>query len=199
MPAGTLLGIGTGIVGAVGKMIQRGKNNKMLNSLLAKDPNYKENPIAAQRLSLAQTLLNARMPGAARAERNIYGSQANSVGNILRTATDSSQAMAMEAAINGQTDNAFGNLQDQEVQDYQRKYGNLIGAQEGMINEGDKVFNDNVRRFGNETQIRGAQAQNKQDNWGDISNLGFGIADFGMNGGFNNMFKKRQQSTPKVY
>src|SRR5205085_1584394 len=90
------------------------------------------NPIAGQRLGLAQTLLNARMPGAAAAERNIYGSQANTMAQVNRNATDSSQVLALAGAAQGQTNQAFSNLETQEAQDYQRRYSNLGFGMAGM-------------------------------------------------------------------
>jgi hypothetical protein len=189
---GSLIGLGLGAIGTVGKMIQRGKNNRDMEKLLSQDPSYKENPLAAQRLGLAQTLLNSRMPGAAALERNIYTNQASRINDVNRGATDASQALALGAGAQGQTNQAFGQLQQQEAQNFQQNLSNLTGAQEGMINEGDKVYNDQIRRFGDLSQVRGAQAANRANNWGDIANTGFGIADFGMQGGFNNMFPKKQ-------
>lgn len=182
-----LIAAGVGLVGAVGKMIGRGKANREMNKLLSQDPTYKENPLARQRMGLAQQLLNARMPGASALERNIYANQANYMGNVGRNATDSSQALALGAASQGQTNNALGQLGINEAQDYQRRYSNLSNAQEGVINEGDKVYQDQVRRFGNLSQIRGAQNANRQNTWGDISNLGFSAMNFGLQGGFQNM------------
>lgn len=195
---GTLLGIGAGLVGGIGKMLGRKKANKQLDALLAKDPQYAENPEAAKRLGLANTLLNARMPGAMAAEKNIYTNHANTTSNVLRNSTDSSQALAIAAGVGGQTNQAFEDLQQNELQDYQRRYGNMEDARDSYIQEGDKVFNDKIRRYGNEVQIRGTQNQNKQDNWQDISNMGFGMADFSMNGGFKNIFNKRSQGTSQL-
>lgn len=188
-PVTSLIGIGTGLIGSIGKMIGRGKANKQLDELLKKDPAYTANPEVANRLGLAKTLLNARMPGAAAVERNIYGSQANTNAKVSRNATDSSQALAIAAGVGGQTNQAFQQQGLNEANNYQRNYNNLVGAQEGYINEGDKVFNDQVRRYGDEVSIRGQQNQNRQDNWSEISNLGFGLGDFGMNGGFKGLFK----------
>jgi hypothetical protein len=185
---GTAIGLGMGIVGGIGKMIARGKANKEMNALLGKDPSYTQNPMAAQRLGLAQTLLNARTPGAASAEKNIYASQAGAMANANRGATDSSQILAAGAMANSQANNSFNQLAMNEGQDYQRRYNNLEGAQQGMINEGDKVYNDQLRRYGNEVQVRGAQSQNRTDNWQDFSNMGMGLADFGMSGGFKGLF-----------
>lgn len=182
------IGLGVGLVGAVGKMFGRKKANKQLESLISQNPSYQKNPIVDQRLGLAQTLLNARMPGAASVERNIYGNQANQLANINRGATDSSQALALAAGTQGQADQAFGNLGEQEAQDYQRRQSNLVGAQGAAVQEGQNVFQDSVRRFGDTVAMRGAQNENRQNSWGDVSNMGFGLMDFGLAGGFNGMF-----------
>lgn len=191
---GTLIGAGVGVLGSIGKMLSRSKANKDMRGLISRNPAYQENPLAQQRLSLAQTMLNARMPGSLQAERNIYGSQANQLANVNRNAMDASQALAMGAAAQGATNDAFTNLGMQEAGDYQRRYGNLVNAQEGVINEGDKVYQDQVRRYGDETQLRGGIAANRANTWGDVSNLGFGLADFGMAGGFNNAIKQKPLS-----
>jgi hypothetical protein len=188
-----LIGAAIGLAGAIGKMFGRGKANKRMDQLLKQDPTYAANPIANERLGLAKQLLNARMPGAATMERGIYGAQANAMGNASRNATDSSQLLALGAAGQGQTQQGFQNLGEMEGQDYQRRYNNVVGAQEGVINEGDKVYQDKVRKFGVLSQIRGAQNENKQNTWGDISNLGFAGMNFGLAGGFNNIFKKKPQ------
>lgn len=193
------IGMAAGVVGTIGKMFARGKNNRELEKLLGQDPTYAINPLAQQRLGLAQTLLNARMPGSQARENRIYGSQAGGIYNTNRTAGDASQALLMNAVGQGQSNNAFADLNADEANYFQQNLNNLNSAQEGMIQEGDKVYGDQVRRYGNKVQIKGAQAENRTNNWSDIANLGFGVADFGMNGGFNGMFKKKQQQTPTFY
>lgn len=158
-----------------------------MDQLLAQDPKYTENPLARQQLGLATTLLNARMPGSAAAERNIYVNQANQLARLDRGATDASQALAVASGIGGQTNQAFNELGMNEAQDYQRRYGNLVGAQQGLISEQDKVFNDDIRRYGDKVAIRGAQNENRQNSWGDISNFGFGLANFSASGGLNSL------------
>jgi hypothetical protein len=76
-----------------------------------------------------------------------------------------------------------------EASDYQRRLTNLEQAQSGMIAEGDKVFQDQARRFGNQVQLQGAMAENRQNTWGDISNMGFGLADFGLSGGWDKIMQ----------
>jgi hypothetical protein len=183
-----LAGAGLGLAGGIANMIGNSRANRKLEQLLQNNPKYAANPLAAQQLGLAQTLLNARMPGAAAAERNIFQNQANMMGQVNRNATDASQALALAAAGQGQTNQALGNLSMQEAQDYQRRYGNLVNAQATNIQEGDKVFQDKIRRFQDEAQIRGAQNANRQNTWSSLSNLGFGVMNLGMAGGFDGMF-----------
>lgn len=182
------IGLATGIIGGIGKIFGRGKANRRLEKLMQNDPLYKANPIAGQRMALARQLLNARSPGAAQVERNIYKNQANQLGQLQRNATDSSQLLALGAGAIGQSNQAFNELGLNEAQDYQRRYGNLVGAQEGMINEQDKVYQDKIRRFQNQLQSHGVQNANRQANWGDISSMGFGLMNFGMGSGMNNLF-----------
>lgn len=182
-----IAGLGLGLLGSIGKIFSRGKANKKLNALMAQDPTYVANPEAGQRLALAKQLLNARSPGAVAAERNIYSNQANSTAFATRAASDASQLLASVGDIQGNTNAAFNRLGASEAADYQRRYGNLENAQEAFIREGDKVYNDQVRRFGNKVQLTGAQVANNANNWGDVSNLGFGLMDFGAAGGFDNL------------
>lgn len=186
-----LLAAGLGIIGGLGKIIGRGRANKNMSKLLKDDPTYTANPLAANRLGLAQSLLNARMPGAASAERNIYGSQAAGFNNAARSATDPTQLLAAGVAGQAQTDQSFENLEQQEAAGFQQRYNNLTSAQEEQIQEDDKVFNDQTRRFNDKFQVAGAKNANNQNSWGDISNLGFGLADFGMAEGFEKLMKKR--------
>jgi len=175
-------------------MFARGKANKELRKLGEQDPTYSMNPIAQERYGYAKALLNARMPGAMAAERNIYGNQGNTLAAGQRNATDSSQMLALAGAAQGQTNNAFGNLAMNEAQDYQRRFGNYVGAGQGLIQEGDKVYDDSLRRYGNKMQIQGAISENRANTWGDISNMGFGLADLLGAGGadkLNSMFAKK--------
>ncbi len=188
-----LIGLGIGLIGGIGKMFGRGKANREMDKLLAKNPVYNENPLARQRLGLAQTLLNARMPGAVAVERNLFTNQATQLNRLDRGATDASQALAAAAGIGAQTDTSLNQLGINEAQDYQRRLANLSDAQQGVITEGDKVFQDKTRRYNDEFAVRGAQQQNRQNTWGDISNFGFSFADFATKnpGMFNNNKKTK--------
>jgi hypothetical protein len=173
-------GLITGAIGAIGSLFGAKKSNKELGKLLKQDPSYTANPLAAQRLAMSQNLLNARMPGAARMENNLFTSQANSLAGINRNATDSSQALALAAGVQGQTDQSLNQLGMQEAQDYQRRYNNLTEAQQGQIGEDDKVYQDQIRRFEDSAKIKGAQIQNRQSAWNSLSQLGFGAMGLGL-------------------
>lgn len=179
-----LIAAGVGLVGAVGKMFARGAANKKMRALEKSNPMYAKNPLADQRMGLANTLLNARSPGAAAMEQNIFTNQANSISNAQRGATDASQFLAVGGGIQGATNNAFNQLGQQETADYQRRYGNQVSALEANINEDDKVFNDQTRRWENKAQLQGAMSANNAANFGDLSNMGFSMASFAANGGF---------------
>ncbi len=182
---GTAIGLGMGVLGGLGRALGIGGMSKgTIRRLMAQNPQYQENPLARQQLGLAQSMLNARMPGASAAERNIFANQANTLSNVQRAATDSSQALALAAGTQGQTNQAFQNLGMEEAQDYQRRYGNLAGATQGVISEGDKVYQDKVRRYQDLAALTGANIQQNMNNWGTLSNLGFGLANFGLAGGF---------------
>jgi len=176
------IGLAIGLAGSVAQMVQRGVANKKLSGLMRNDPTYKENPLVRQRFGLAQSLLNARMPGAASIERNIYGTQGNILSNAQRGATDSNQLLLTGSAAQGQSNQAFENLGLQEAADYQRRFNNYTSSNEALVNEGDKVFSDQVRKFENTLQAEGAKNENTQNTFKDISNAAFALTDYGMAG-----------------
>ena len=193
------IGAATGLIGGIGKMIARGKSNREMRNLQKQDPKYAANPLAAQRLSYATALRDARMPGAATAERNITGTMGNTLTTAQNNASDSSQFLALAGAAQGQAQKGFENLGMAEAQDQQRRMGNWEQALQGQIGEEQNVFNDELRRYGNKVQTQGAIAENRSNTWGDISNMGFGLADFAQAGGMKGMegmFGGKQKPQP---
>jgi hypothetical protein len=166
----TAIAAGIGLVGGIGKMIGRGKANRQMRDLLASQPKYKYD-------EMARTLLNARMPGAAQAERNIYQGGANTMGRMQQAATSSADLMQAAAGTQAQENQAFQGLAGQEAQDYQRRYGNYQEEQQ-------RKFADELRQYQTRSQLEGAIQENKQNTWGDIANMGFGLASFNAQGGF---------------
>lgn len=153
------------------------KANKELDKVWQQDPSYTANPLVNQQFDLAKQLFYGRMAGAPQEERNIFTNNANFNAQVGRNSSDGSQALALAAAGQGQTDQSFQNLQ---LKEQQNKYGmlsNLNNAYGSMINEGDKIYNDQVRRFGDYASIKGAQTKNNASKWTGIWN--------GLNSDFN--------------
>jgi hypothetical protein len=102
--------------------------------------------------------------------RDIQTAGENFNAGVDRSATDSSQALALKAAGLGQTDNA---ISSSNLDFTKNKFGllsNLNNAYATMIGEGDKVYNDKVRRFGDYTSIEGAKVQNRASGVNGIFN-----------------------------
>lgn len=168
----TLASLGVGILGGVGQLFGTSSANKKLADL-----QQKQDALADNRLGLAKTLLSARTPGSADQERNIFQNQSNTIGNINRTATSSNEALLGATGAQTQTNDALNKLGIQDKQDYQRRYENLNNAEDAKLTslQGD-------------AQLEGAQSANKYNTWGNISNMGLGLAQIGMAGGFKNLF-----------
>lgn len=178
-----LIGAALGGVGLIGNLFSRRRANKELGSLLNQDPAYKENPLAQNQLALAQNQLQGRMPGASLIERALFRSQAGAFGNASKIATDPTQLLQQAVAGQANTDQGLQDIAGQEAADYQRRYGNVVEANQGVINEGDKVYQDNVRRFQDKAQIKGAQQQNRNSIWSSLFNTGASLLTGGLLGG----------------
>lgn len=194
-PISSIVGIGTGIIGAIGSLFGNKKANRDLKRLQSEDPNYLTSQqgianqnLSQQRLGLAQTLLNSKMPGSSAIDRGIYAGYGNQAGNISRNASSGTQALALGAANVGQANDAFMQQGENQANWFRGNLQNLNQAQEGLANENRFAFGDTTRRFEDKAQIQGAIAANRRNTWSSIENLGGGIANFGMNGGMSGIF-----------
>jgi len=168
-----------GMVGTLFNSIAGIKADKKLSKLIEQDPKYKTSPYAQNTLGLAQTLLNSRMAGAASRERNIYGNQANVMGNVNRNVTDASQAAALAAGIQGQTNQSFNDQQALEAQDYYNKLNNLNQANQGMTQEHKDMFDDEVRRWQDQVNTVLTQYKMRRQGGNDWSQQGAGLSSMG--------------------
>jgi hypothetical protein len=134
---------------------------------------YQTSQYAQNNLANAQNAYNGRMAGASTEEQNILANQANQMGNVNRTATDGSQALAVAAGVQGQTNQAFHNLQTQEAQNKYQMLNNLNLANQGLVQEGDKTYQSNLQKYMMDTQ---AQAALRSSGLTNISN-GIGSLD----------------------
>lgn len=172
-----LLAIGAGIagLGAIGKFFAGNKQSKEAKKINPIWKQYESSPYAAQQLGLAKQMFGGRMAGAPQYERNILSSQGNVLDSVNRNATDASQALAMAAATQGQTDQSLSDLQTQESQNKYSLLDNLNQAYGTMIGEGNKVY-DSVRdKYMLDSQRKDALAssgaQNKYGAVGDIGSM----------------------------
>jgi hypothetical protein len=174
-----IAGAGVGLAGSVGKMIGRGKANREMEAIKRKINAMQINPEYAKQLGLTQTQLEGRMAGASQAERNIYQQGANTQANINRAATDPMQAILGAGAIQGQTSQAFNQLAGQEQADYANRLQRMMAAGMNKAQAEDAL---EQMKLGQTTQLSAAQQENRQNNWGDVSNIGFAAANVGMSG-----------------
>ena len=184
--------------GSVNKPYSAKNTNKRLGEFAENDPKYTSSPYAAKTLALAETLLNSRMPGAAARERNIYGSGANAMSGITRNATDSSQALAAAAGIQGQQTDAFNSLQMQEGQNYYNKLNYLNSAYGGMTQEHKDMFDDEVRRWQDQVNTVLTQYKMRRQGGNDWSQMGAPGASMGGGGGMMGMSDKRLKHNYRV-
>ena len=168
-----------GLAGAFGQIGAAKKSRRELDALMKQNPEYRQNPLAQQRLGMAQSLFNSRMPGAAAFAQGIQTGTAGAMENIKRAATNPAQILAAGAATMGQAGEQMNELQKSEAAYQQQQYQNLAAAQEGAIQESDKEFQDRARRFQEKVQAQGVIAQNRQAAWGSLANLGGQVAGLG--------------------
>jgi len=177
---------GFGLIGR--RAWERSDANKSLEDILKQQVSYTANPLANQYLQFSKNLFNAPQPGAAQAERNILTSQAGTQANINRNATDASQALSLNAGAQATTDNALVQQGMNEAGYKQSLLPNLNNAYGQMIGEGDKEFQDKVRRFMDLVSVRGSQQQNKQGTSQELMNLVTSLIPLMGGGGFGQGF-----------
>jgi hypothetical protein len=178
-------------IGSVGKAIGRSQANKQMRKLLAEQPKYKENPLAGQQYALAQNMFNAQMPGT---QQYLSGIERTRASEIAAAERGGGNTLLAAAAAGGQANEAGQALAGQQAAYKQSAYGNVAAANQGLIGEQDKVYNDQLRQYQNRAQIEGAINENRQNTWGDIANAGFGVASMGMNGAFGKMTTTQKMS-----
>lgn len=166
---GAILGIGAGLVGAIGGASARSRANRELEEQIKRKEVF-----GKERLGLAKTIFGGRMPGATQLQNNILTNQSDTIDTVQKNATDVGQVLGAATQTQVNTNNAFGDLQIKEAQDFARRYGVL-----------DSGYNDYNKIIDDQISMKGAQAQNRGQTWQELSNLGFGVAQFDLAGGFN--------------
>lgn len=164
--------------GSIAKALQRAKANRQLREAQKNMPKF------TPQAGFAKTLLNAKMPGYTQAERNIFQNIQNQVANTQRSAANINQLLLGGAKATEMGTQAFNQLQQQDLADYQRRYQNAMAAQQ--YDDAQKMA-----EFQRNLDIEGAIAQNRAANAGDVANLGMAGLNFGLYAGMkpSSMFK----------
>lgn len=176
-----------GTVGTIFSAIAGIKADKKLGELINRDPDYEQSPYAKNNLGLAQQLLNSRMAGAQARSNNIQTSGANARAGIGRNTTDSSQALALMAGMQGQEGQQYNDLAMQEGQDAAMKQQNLFNANTGMTAEHKDDFDDSVRRWQDQVNTVMTQYKMRKQGGSDIGQLGAGLSSMGGGGAGGSM------------
>jgi hypothetical protein len=164
-PAGAIAS-GVGVLGGIASGLI---NNAEVKEMMKNMPKYKGS-------GLETTLLNARMPGAAQAERNIFQSGANTLGRMQQAATSSADLMQGAAGVQSQENQGIQGLAVAEGQDFQRRYQNYKA-------EKLREYEDEQNRFAMEAQMKGLMAQNRTTMLGtNPMNLGMAAMYAGVQG-----------------
>ena len=183
----SVAGAGASLIGGIFKGSQARKQQRMANRIHPIDTTYQSSPYAANQLASVNQAYNGRMAGASNAEQNIQGNFADSMAGVGRNSTNSSQSLAMLAGLQGNSNQAFSNLASSEAQNKQQLLGQLGMANQGMTAEGDKVYNDQLRKYNNDVNaknaLQGASWRNKGAAVSDIGDSLIGGAAAGMFGG----------------
>jgi hypothetical protein len=174
---GDLLGAGIGALTGLFKIGMGLHQNHLANKINVPAASYETSPYAQKILDEATRLKNSRMPGYQDASNNIAVNGSNAMGSVERNATSGAQALAMDSAIQGNTNNADQQLSTQQNQYAQNQEQNYVNANQGMINEGDKVYQDRVRQqqqaIAEKNALRGAGTQNFGGGLNDLTNTAY--------------------------
>lgn len=178
--AGAVSGLAKGVFSAIqgAKMI---KEAKKINPIYEK---YQTSQAAKNMAGMAQTNLNAVNPSFGMQQRAIQGSQANAMAGVNRNVTDSSQALAMAAGIQGQSDLASANLGIQMDNAKQQNIQNYMRAQDVLVGEDRMKYQDMLNKYQMDLQqknaLRSAGQQNIASGIGAIGGTAFGLAQLNL-------------------
>lgn len=154
-----------GLFSAINSLFTAGKQKRMAKKINPVNTTYEQNPAIENLYAEGKNMYQGRMAGANQAEQNIMGNQANTIANVGRNATSGSQALAIAAGVQGQTNQSFNDLALQEAQNKQNRFGIYSNVSQLMAQEGDKVYQDKLRKYYDDLNykrgLEGASMQNK--------------------------------------
>lgn len=178
---------GSSIYGGI-KGAQMLKQAKKINPLYNK---YQTNQNAKDMLARQQMLLNARSPFAAARDRQIQSQSAATKAAIQRGAVDPTMAIQGILASQNAADDQINQQFAMENQMQQQREANLMNAQNVMIGEGTKEYEDMWRKYQMDTDQKNAL---RQAGTQSIVNAGSNLASSMI--GFYNVTKGLPPKTP---
>lgn len=194
------------IFGFINNLVQAGKQKRAAKKINPVNATYTENQNIKELAAEGENLYKGRMSGATQAEQNILSGAANYNAAIDRNATSGSQAIAAKAAGLGQVGQDFQDLALKEAQDKQGRFGIYSQTSQLMAQEGDKVFQDKLRKYYDDLNykraLEGASMQNKANAWGSLDNAVMGAATMlapgGVLGGLGGKIFGSNAGTPQM-
>lgn len=164
---------GVAIVGAGVKIYSGIKQNQAAKKMKPQYQQYQPSPYAKEQLAFTKQMFNAPMPGLQDQIRGIQSAQSNTNSFVQRNATDSAQALSLGELNQGQANNNFTNLGQQQRSWQMGLLSNLNQAYGAMIGEGDKQYKSMFDKYNSDVNIqqglRNAGMQNVTSGIGDIS------------------------------
>lgn len=167
-----LIGLGVGLAGSVGKMFERKSANRRLETI---KQSLKENPLYAQQYALAQSMFQAQAPGT---QEFIRGAERSRASQIAAAERAGQNPLLTAAAAGAQANEAMQQIAAQQAAYKTSQYGNVAQAGMNLAQEQERIFKERA-------EIDAMKQENRYNTWGDIANLGFGVANFAAQGGFN--------------
>jgi len=181
-----------GLFGAINSLIQGNKQSKMARKINPVNTTYETQQPIQDLYNEGRNLYQGRMAGANQLEQNLLVNQANAMGSVDKNATSGSQALAVAAGLQGQTNQGFQDLQTKEAQDKQNRFGIQSQVSQLMAREGDKVYQDKLRNYYDDLNykrgLEGAAMQNKAGFFGGLDDLvNTGVSLLSPGGAFSGM------------
>jgi hypothetical protein len=195
---GAIAGMAGGLISAGFNIASSIKQKKLARQAAAKADEYNRRSLQFANNTLGQAksgqaearnLYQARMANAGAIERDIYQNQANTIASLGKNATDASQMLSLAGAVQGNTNQAFGQLQQVENEDKQRRYGNVQYADQnvqGALGNMVNVYGGQAAQAQQSAnQLMAAGQQNLQNGIDTIGStaMAAGMGEFGDFGG----------------
>lgn len=178
----------------VGRFISGAKQTKESKGIKPIWQQYQVNPFAKQQLATAQNAyLDPSMGTRPQLNRNLSNAYGNFSGGVDRNSTSGSQSLALKAAGLGQTEDQMSNANLDFIKNRMGLLQNLNQAYGTNIDEGDKVYQSILQKYGMDVDrkdaLRNAGAQNKYGAVSDLASMAFTGGTSGMK--FGNPFAKK--------